>query len=93
MVKDDLIAELQLQLDEVVVEGQSFHDQMELYKAKAEQLEEEVTNLLIANRRHLDSTAISKCLELRIAVVINVADFTAYILIYAYCLIGPKQLC
>lgn len=42
MVKDDLIAELQLQLDEVVVEGQSFHDQMELYRAKAEQLEEEV---------------------------------------------------
>lgn len=43
MVKDDLIAELQLQLDEVVVEGQSFHDQMEVYKAKVEQLEEEVT--------------------------------------------------
>ncbi|XP_042858234.1 myosin-13-like isoform X2 [Penaeus japonicus] len=47
MVKDDLIAELQLQLDEVVVEGQSFHDQMEVYKAKVEQLEEEVQNSFI----------------------------------------------
>ncbi|XP_064088181.1 hyaluronan mediated motility receptor-like isoform X3 [Macrobrachium nipponense] len=45
--KDDLIAELRVQLDEVVVEGRSYHEQMELYKSRVEQMEEELQNSFI----------------------------------------------
>ncbi|KAG7168962.1 Hyaluronan mediated motility receptor-like [Homarus americanus] len=43
-IKDDLIAELQVQLDEVVVEGRGYHDQMESYKSKLEHIEDEIEN-------------------------------------------------
>ncbi|XP_068218158.1 hyaluronan mediated motility receptor-like isoform X2 [Palaemon carinicauda] len=45
--KDDLIAELHVQLDEVVVEGRSYHQQMELYRSRMEQLEDELQNSFI----------------------------------------------
>lgn len=44
LIKDDLIAELQVQLDEVVVEGRGYQEKMESYKCKTEQLEEEIEN-------------------------------------------------
>nr|XP_045618513.1 hyaluronan mediated motility receptor-like [Procambarus clarkii] len=42
LIKDDLIAELQVQLDEMVIEGRGYQQHMEMYKCRMEQLQEEI---------------------------------------------------